>query len=557
MHDYDFGGWATSYNQQCSDGRVILPGAFKHQDGGVYPLVWNHNYDSPDSIIGKAYLKHTDKGVYAYGKFNDTDTAQTAKTLVSHGDITSLSIYANKLKQQGNMVVHGEIKEVSLVLAGANPGASIQEVIKHGEINNEEAILYNDEDELEIFDNEHLSHSEEDEKEEPKTDKTVEEVYKTFNDDQKKAMAIIIDQLMGEEIQNEDNEEDPNMKHNIFEQNETDTLSHSEILNESLAEAKKYGSLKESVISHSEAYGIEAIETLFPEAHNVNNAPEFIDRDQSWVGSFLAGCKKSPFSRLKCIYADITADEARALGYTKGNLKKEEVFGLLKRVTSPTTVYKKQKLDRDDILDITSFDVVSWIKAEMRGKLNEELARAILIGDGREAHSPDKIKETCIRPIASDEELFNIKVRIPNAVTTNDLPKTFIKEIKKAMADYEGAGVPNMYINSSMLSELLLIEDNNGRFIYNTAEDLAKTLGVKKIESVPVMKDVKVNTSDNLLAIIVNPNDYTIGADKGGQVSMFDDFDIDYNQQKYLMETRCSGSLLKPKTAITISKKTV
>lgn len=569
MNKYDFGGWATKYNIACSDGRTILNDAFKHCDDQQVPLVWNHTYTGPESVIGKATLKHCAEGVYAYCEFNENETAVTAKNLVIHGDITALSIYANKLQQNGGRVLQGDIKEVSLVLAGANPGASIQEVLVHGESDGSEATIYNDETELEI------RHSDDDKKEAPEDDKkeeqelnhsdekkegpeTVADVYNTLTDKQKAAVAMIIDQLSEEDDQNETNNEgDETMKHNVFEQGkgqEGNELKHSEFIAATLRDAKKYGSLKESFLAHAGTYGIDTIETLFPEATAITNEPIFIDRDQSWVSGFLNATKKSPFSKLKAIYADITADEARALGYTKGNLKKEEVFGLLKRTTSPTTVYKKQKLDRDDIIDITDFDVVAWMKKEMRGKLDEELARAILIGDGRSALSPDKIKETCIRPIYDDSDLYTIKV----AIAAGDKAKEFIKAVIKSRSEYEGTGVPNLYTTDTMLADMLLLEDTTGRFIYENVDVLAKTLRVKEIITVPVMKNLVRATTDskthNVLGIVVNPSDYTVGADKGGAVSMFDDFDIDYNQQKYLMETRCSGSLLKPKTAMTIEE---
>ena len=546
MSNYHFGGWATKYNVACSDGRTISNGAFAHCDDVVVPLVWNHTYTGPDSVIGKVTLKHRDEGVYAYGEFNGSDTANTAKNLVLHGDITSLSIYANKLQQRGAYVLHGDIKEVSLVLAGANPGASIQEVLVHGDLDDTQATIYNDPDGLEIF---HSDNSQNDEN----SSETVADVYNTLTEKQKKAVAVIFEQLT--EDQEDDKEEDSEMKHNVFENEKgVGELKHSEFISASLKDAKKYGSLKESFIAHSAQYGITDIETLFPDAKNITNEPMFIDRDQTWVAKFFNATKKSPFSRLKAIYADITADEARALGYTKGNLKKEEVFSLLKRTTSPTTVYKKQKLDRDDIIDITDFEVVGWMKREMRGKLEEELARAMLIGDGRTALHADKIKESNIRPIYNDSDLYTIKA----AIGSGNKAKEFIKAAIKSRTDYEGTGVPSLYVTPDLLADMLLIEDANGRFIYENESVLAKTLRVKEIIPVPVMKGLTRDASDskthNVLGIIVNPADYTVGADKGGEVTMFEDFDIDYNQEKYLIETRCSGSLLKPKTAITIEE---
>lgn len=550
---YDFGGWATKYNVACSDGRTILNDAFKHCDGMQIPLVWNHNYSGPDSIIGKATLKHADVGVYAYCEFNENETAKTAKNLVIHGDITALSIYANKLKQEGGRVLKGDIKEVSLVLAGANPGASIQEVLAHGENEESGAMIYNDEEELVIA---HSDSDEEPVQDEDQNGKTVGEVYNSMTEEQKKVVAYIADQLIRESI-----EEESNMKHNVFEQNqENNEMKHSEILEESLKDAKKYGTLKESVLAHAATYGIEDIESLFPEEHALNHEPQIIDNDQSWVAKFLNNTKKSPFSRLKAVHADTRDDKARALGYVKGNLKKEEVFSLLNRTTSPQTVYKKQKLDRDDMLDITDFDVVAFMKKEMRMKLEEELARAMLIGDGRDpiAAGNDKIKENHIRPVFNDSDLYTIKAELPTSVHKLGEAHDVIRTVIKAMAEYEGKGQPMMFVHPDLLADMLLIEDENGRFIYENEAVLARTLRVREIVPVPLMKGLtrkdKESVVHDVKAIIVNPADYTVGADKGGQVAMFEDFDIDYNQQKYLIETRCSGSLMQPKTAICVEK---
>ena len=554
---YDFGGWATKYNIACSDGRTILNDAFKHCDGMQIPLVWNHNYSGPDSIIGKATLKHADVGVYAYCEFNENETAKTAKNLVVHGDITALSIYANKLKQDGGKVLKGDIKEVSLVLAGANPGASIQEVLAHGENEEGGAMIYNDEEELEIVHSDsaeesvHSDSSEETIQHEDQNGKTVGEVYNSMTEEQKKVVAYIADQLIRESI-----EEESNMKHNVFEQNqENNEMKHSEILEESLKDAKKYGTLKESVLAHAATYGIEDIESLFPEEHALNHEPHIIDNDQSWVAKFLNNTKKSPFSRLKAVHADTRDDKARALGYVKGNLKKEEVFSLLNRVTSPQTVYKKQKLDRDDILDITDFDVVAFMKKEMRMKLEEELARAMLIGDGRDPITAgnDKIKENHIRPVFNDSDLYTIKAELPAVAHKLGEAHDVIRTVIKAMSEYEGKGQPMMFCHPDLLADMLLIEDENGRFIYENEAVLARTLRVREIVPVPLMKGLQRDGKD-VKAIVVNPSDYTVGADKGGQVAMFEDFDIDYNQQKYLIETRCSGSLMQPKTAICVEK---
>ena len=560
---YDFAGWATKYNIRCADGRIIKHDAFKHLHNAVVPLVWNHEHNTPENIIGNAVLEHREEGVYAYGNFNETETGQIAKNLVVHGDITSLSIYANKLSQSGTNVTHGEIRELSLVLAGANPGASIQEVLAHSDNGDIEATIYNNET-IELYhsedanddteDTEKLTHADDDEE-------TVGDIYNSMSEKQKRVVAYMVSQL-AEDEENEDEEENQNegedqMKHNVFDNKPqgNDEIKHSEILAAAMADAKKYGSLKESIIAHAGTYGINDIDTLFPPEHVVSNEPEFISRDQSWVAEFFNATKKSPFSRLKAIYADITADEARAKGYVTGNKKVEEVFGLLKRTTTPQTIYKKQKLDRDDIIDITNFDVVAWMKKEMRMMLMEEIARAILIGDGRSSLSADKIKEANIRPIFNDDDLYTIKAAIG---TGADKAKELIKTVIKSRTTYEGTGVPNLYVEPGLLADMLLIEDEDGRFIYPDVTALCKTLRVNKIVEVPLMAGLERDAADGrthkVMGIIVNPSDYTVGADKGGAVSMFDDFDIDYNQYKYLLETRMSGSLLKPKTAITIEE---
>ena len=555
---YDFGGWATKYDLSCSDGRTILKGAFAHCDEKKVPLVWNHTYDSPENIIGHATLVHKDEGVYAYCEFNETPAAETAKNLVKHRDITSLSIYANKLKQSGNKVLHGDIKEVSLVLAGANPGASIQEVLIHGEDTDaSEATIYNDSEELEMW---HAEEPEEGEDIQHADDnETVADIYNSMSEKQKMAVAAIIDQLADSEDEDNEGEENQNggetdMKHNVFDKNNNEEIKHSINFADTLKDAKRCGSFKEAFLSHANTYGIKDIESLFPDAKDIYSNPQFIKRDTTWVGPFMAAIHKSPFSKLKAMYADITADEARARGYIKGHLKKEEVFSLLKRTTEPTTIYKKQKLDRDDVIDITSFDVIAWIKAEMRMMLEEEIARAILVGDGRSAMEDDKIKESCIRPIYNDSDLFTIKYTMGNDA---DKAMAFIKACIKSRVDYEGS-MPSLYTTEEMIADMLLIQDTTGRFIYESEAALAKTLRVKEIVPVPFIKGLVRDAGDsqthNVYGIIVNPSDYTVGADKGGQVSMFDDFDIDYNQQKYLIETRCSGSLMKPKTAIVIEE---
>ena len=561
---YDFAGWATKYGIGCSDGRTILKGAFAHCDEIVVPLVWNHTYDKPENVIGNAKLVNSDEGVYTYCSFNDTSTAETAKSLVKHGDITSLSIYANHLKQAGNIVMHGDIKEVSLVLAGANPGASIQEVLVHGEISEGEATIYNDPEGLELWHedvDEEPEEAPEDIKHEDDSNETIADIYNSMTEKQKKAVAAIIDQLADDdESSSEDNNQNKGeieMKHNVFDQNEENKELRHFDFEATMKDAKRCGSLKEAFLAHAQDYGIKDIETLFPEAKNIYNEPEFIKRDTGWVAGFLNGTHKSPFSKIKAMYADITADEARAKGYIKGKLKKEEVFSLLKRTTEPTTIYKKQKLDRDDIIDITDFNVVAWIKKEMRIMLDEEIARAMLVGDGRSSVSEDKIKESCIRPIYNDADLYTIKFAM-NSLASNEA-KEFIRSCIKSRDDYEGSGNPNLYTTEDVISDLLLIEDANGRFIYDSITTLARTLRVNQIIPVPVMKgltrtDAVESKTYDVKAIIVNPNDYWVGADKGGQISMFDDFDIDYNQYKYLMETRISGSLVKPYSAIVIEK---
>ena len=556
--DYDFSGWATRNNLKCSDGRTIIKDAFKANDGLVVPLVWNHNHTDANNVLGHCLLENREDGVYTYGKFNDTEQGQNAKILVEHGDVTALSIYANQLKQQGGNVLHGQIREVSLVLAGANPGAFIDTVITHSDDLDEEAIIYTGE----YFE---LSHSasdntkmdeskekvkEETKKEEPKKmekEKTVQEVFDELTEEQKTVVYALIGQAI-EDAQKQMNEEGDNeeMKHNVFENdNNEEILQHAEELNAALADAKRYGSLKDSVLAH----GITNIDYLFPEATNLNPTPEFISDDTGWVAKVLSAVHHTPFSRIKSQFADITAEDARAKGYIKGKLKKEEVFSLLKRTTNPTTIYKKQKLDRDDVVDITDFDVVAWIKGEMRMKLDEEIARAILIGDGRLSSSDDKINEQCIRPVYNDHELYTVKaeVTVPEG---GEKAKEFIKAVIRNRKLYKGTGSPTLYTTEDMISDCLLLEDKNGRAIYESLDKLANVLRVKEIVPVPVMEGAKGSKGGELLAILVNLADYNVGADKGGAVNMFDDFDIDYNQQKYLIETRCSGALVKPYSAI-------
>lgn len=567
---FDFCGWATKNDLKCADGRIIRQDAFKHNDGEVVPLVWNHDHTDPYRVIGKAKLQNRPEGVYAYGSFNDTDLAHTAKICVEHGDITHMSIYANQLKQQGPNVLHGAIREVSLVLAGANPGACIESVIKHGEESEDEAIiftgeditLYHSEDESKPEDNtlEHADEKKEDnnmaeETKKTEGEETIADVFNTLTDKQKTVVYAMIGQALEDAGNNEEGDAE-DMKHNVFDQTEDtkeNTLSH-DAMKTIIDDGKRYGSLKESYLAHADEYGIQDIDYLFPEDRNLNNPPEFIKRDTGWVSKVMSGVHHTPFSRIKSQFADITEDDARARGYMKGDLKKEEVFSLLKRSTTPTTIYKKQKLDRDDIIDITDFDVVAWLKSEMRMMLDEELARAYLIGDGRLASSDDKINEQNIRPIMSDSDLFTIKTKVSVAAsaTSDDKAKAFIKAVIKSRKNYKGSGEPTLYTTEDLITDCLLIEDTTGRVIYDSLEKLKNVLRVKEIVIVPVMEGVKGVGGGDLLGLIVNLADYNVGADKGGAINMFDDFDIDYNQQKYLIETRCSGALIKPYSAIAL-----
>lgn len=596
MDNYDFSGWATRNDLKCSDGRIIRKDAFKHNDGMTVPLVWNHDHTDPTRVIGHALLENRDEGVYAYGSFNSTDLGQRAKIYVEHGDITAMSIYANQLQQQGPNVMHGSIREVSLVLAGANPGAYIENVIKHGdEPDSEEARIYTGM-EIELY---HADTSMKKEEEKPKkgeetmaeetkkeekmtekmkkeesakNEKTVKDVFDTLTDEQKTVVYAIIGQALEEAgVAEEDDEPDDmedqmeedekskggnkTMKHNCFDQEErmdNATLSHAEQL-EILEDAKRCGSLKEAVLAH----GIEKIDVMFPDAKTISNEPEFIKRDTTWVTDVLGAVRHTPFSRIKTIFADITADEARAKGYVKGNLKLEEVFKMLKRVTNPTTIYKKQKLDRDDVLDIKDFNILPWMKGELRMMLDEELARAILVGDGRTELSTDKIKEDCIRPIWTDADLYTVKtkVEVGETATPEEKAKAFIKACVKSRKDYKGSGNPVMFMPEDIMTDCLLIEDKNGRIIYDSEMKLASALRVRKIVPVPVMEGLTRTVEEKthtLAGIYVNLADYNVGTDKGGEVNMFDDFDIDYNQMKYLIETRCSGALTKPYAAVAL-----
>ena len=578
---YDFAGWATRNNVRCADGRTILRNAFKENDGQKVPLVWNHRHDDPYTVLGHALLENRDEGVYAYCKFNNTESGQNAKELVQHGDITSLSIYANRLQQDGGNVVHGVIREVSLVLAGANPKAVIANVIQHGEELNDEAQIYFDEPLV-------LEHADEDtkektmvedKKEEEKTmvdekktsenEETIADVIATFNEKQKKVFYALIGQALSEKENNNESEEDNSVKHNVFDrddENQENVISHAD-LQEVLKDAKRLGSLRDSAIQHGledvqylahADYGVDPVDYLYPDARNVTATPQMIRRDTAWVGKVMQGVHHTPFSRVKSLFANITGDEARARGYVKGNRKLEEVITLLKRTTTATTVYKKQKMDRDDIIDITDFDVVAWLKGEMRGMLEEEIARAILVGDGRLSSSDDKINEMNIRPIWTDDDLYTIKAAVTPAsnATPEDTAKLMIKQIIKARKDYKGSGNPTFFTTEDVLTDMLLIQDTTGRDIYDTEEKLRTKLRVKEIVTVPVMEGLTRTDGESktrkLAGIIVNLDDYNVGADKGGAINMFDDFDIDYNQEKYLMETRGSGAMIKPYSAIAI-----
>ena len=578
---YDFAGWATRNNVRCADGRTIMKDAFKENNGQKVPLVWNHRHDDPYTVLGHALLENRDEGVYAYCKFNNTESGQNAKELVQHGDITSLSIYANRLQQDGGNVIHGVIREVSLVLAGANPKAVIANVIQHGEELNDEAQIYFDEPLV-------LEHADEDKKEktmvedkkeeektmvdEKKTsenEETIADVIATFNEKQKKVFYALIGQALSEKENNNESEEDNSVKHNVFDcdnENQENVISHAD-LQEVLKDAKRLGSLRDSAIQHGledvqylahADYGVDPVDYLYPDARNVTATPQMIQRNTAWVSKVMQGVHHTPFSRVKSLFANITGDEARARGYVKGNRKLEEVITLLKRTTTPTTVYKKQKMDRDDIIDITDFDVVAWLKGEMRGMLEEEIARAILVGDGRLSSSDDKINEMNIRPIWTDDDLYTIKAAVTPAsnATAEETAKLMIKQIIKARKDYKGSGNPTFFTTEDVLTDMLLIQDTTGRDIYDTEEKLRTKLRVKEIVTVPVMEGLTRTDGESktrkLAGIIVNLDDYNVGADKGGAINMFDDFDIDYNQEKYLIETRCSGAMIKPYSAIAI-----
>lgn len=620
---YDFGGYATKSGLKCSDGRMIMRDAFKDQDGTTVPLVWQHFHDEPQNVLGHAVLENRADGVYCYGVINDaTPNGANAKALVQHGDIDSLSIYANQLQERGNNVIHGAIREVSLVLAGANPGAKIDNLaFEHGD-----GEYTNDETEAVIFTGLTLAHADDMTKKDPtpaptasldnkdpansddSSGKTVKEIFDTLTDEQKNVVYALIAQALSGGTDSEDSSDTTDttgtddmsqsavtaqnfanmfdaldaqqqaivysaisgvnnttyggntMKHNVFDQTQNlqnkHFLSHDQ-MGEILGDAKRYGSLKESFIAHAETYGFNPTEVMFPDAVATNqNGPELVKRPDDWVNIVLNSAKHTPFSRIKTITADVTADAARAKGYVTGNLKKDEIITLLKRTTTPATIYKKQKMDRDDIVDITDFDVIAWLKNEMRAMLNEELARAILIGDGRSVADEDKVNEQNIRPIALDDDsVYVVRSQLENDAGTDDI----IDEIIRSRKDYRGTGIPTLFTSTTLLTDMLLVKDSMGRRLYNNVEELASVLRVSQIVEVELMNGATRKVSDtqtnDILGVVVNMADYTIGADKGGEVNMFDDFDIDYNQQKYLIETRCSGALTKPKSAIVIERK--
>ena len=603
---YDFAGWVTRNDVKCSDGRIIRHNAFKDQDGTKVPLVWMHQHGGIENVLGNVLLQNRPEGVYGYGSLNDSEAADMARIVLKHDDVTAMSIFANNLTRQGNNVIHGTIREVSLVLAGANPGATIDEVVIHEDgYDNDELIFFNAEDntlrhsddgsiEFEPLEDS-IVHADDSKKEDDMADekksstntksedsssddKTLEDIFNSMTEEQKTVVYALVGQALeqGGGSDNDDSDEEDNVKHNVFD-NEYDADTQNDVLvhdamNEIITEAKNGYSMKKifndyvadhiddgagDAIAHAATYGVDPVDYLFPDAKTITPTPEFIKRDTGWVSQLMNRVHHTPFSRVKSVFADITADEARARGYMKGKLKKEEVFTLLKRSTSATTIYKKQKMDRDDVIDITDFDVIAWLKGEMRGMLDEEIARAVLVGDGRMTDDDDHISEEHIRPIWKDAELYTIQapIQLEGTETPDDIAKTFIRTAIKARKDYKGSGNPILFTTEDFLTDMLLLEDKIGHPLYDSVEKLATKLRVSQIVTVEVMEgltrevDSKTRT---LMGIIVNPVDYNIGADKGGAINMFDDFDIDYNQQKYLIETRCSGALIKPFSAIAI-----
>ena len=586
--DYDCSGWATKANVRCYDGLVIAQDAFKECSGKVVPMVYNHDHSNVDNVIGHCLLENRPGGVYCYAKFNDTDTGKTARQCVESGDLSAFSIFANGLKKVGSTVKHGFIREVSLVLAGCNPGALIDEVVKHSadeDYEGGEAFIYN-EDGLSLTHGmdpegnplEDLTHSadsgdavtdDEATQEEAKMadekneGKTLEQVYNSMTDEQKECCHALVGLALEEQEggDNDDGEEDDTVKQNVFDKDTNATvLKHSiEEINNVVKTAKSHGTMKAAfedagMDSDELAHSIDNIDWLFPEDHLLDTTPRIIDKPDDWVSVVMGAVHHVPFSRIKSMFADLTEEDARAKGYIKGNFKKEEVFGLLRRSTSPTTVYKKQKLDRDDVIDITSFDVVAWLKQEMRLKLNRELALAYLLGDGRLAASEDKVDENCIRPVFNDSDLFTIKVQCKTTglTTVEDKYKALIKQILRSRKEYRGSGTPTLFTTEDALTEMLLLEDGIGHPLYADEAALARKLRVKNIVTIPEMEGRKGAKGGDLVCLIVNLADYTVGADKGGAVSMFDDFDIDFNAQKYLIETRCSGALTTPFSAMAV-----
>lgn len=555
--NYDFCGWATRNDLTCSDGRVIRKNAFKNQNGETVPLCWNHDHNDPSKVLGYALLENRDEGVYAYCFLNDNEAGHEARELVQHGDVRSLSIFANQLQEVSKNVIHGMIREVSLVLAGANPGAFIDNVIEHSDTGDLDAMTIGYDENIAIC----IQHAEEKKEDKPmaeeakkpdeKSEETVEDVFNTLTDKQKTVVYALIVKAM-----ENDKEEKTDMKHNAFENQNTNTDEANALMHTGLetilSDAKSKGSLKESFLAHADEYGIQNIEFLFPDAQLTNKTPIAIDKDTSWVDKFMAGVGHSPFSRIKMLFSDLTEDAARAKGYIKGKLKKEEVFSLLKRSVSPTTVYKKQKLDRDDQLDIKDFDVVSLIKGEMRKKLNAEIARAALFGDGRLPSDDDKISESNIIPVIKDADLFVIRWGVAAGSTTDDKINNFTYAAVKARKNYKGSGRPVMFTTEDMLTDMLLQKDSLGYRLYKSEAELATALRVREIITCPEMENLTDADGDLVYAVILNLDDYKIGADKGGSINMFEDFDIDYNQMKYLIETRCSGALAVPFSAIVL-----
>lgn len=549
--NYDFSGYVTKHGIRCSDGRTIMKGAFKGNDGKKVPFVWQHMHNSPEDVLGHALLENREDGVYGYIFLNGSEGAKAAKELVLHGDVNAMSIYANQLKQQRGNVLHGDIKEVSLVMAAANPGALIDNIcIAHGDGTytdlDDEAIIYTNA----TISKDDLKH------EDSSGEKTLVEIFESLTEEQKNVVYYMIGKARSASgVEHSDEEGDDDMKFNPFENGATDSnapvLSH-DAMNAIFTDALRCGSLKESVLMHAQEYGISNIDLLFPDAKNVTNPPDWIKRDTDWVAGVLNGTSHTPFSRIKSMAADITADEARARGYVKGNLKKEEVFKLLKRITTPITIYKKQKLDKDDITDITDLNVVAWIKQEMRMMLDEEIARAIMIGDGRDPSSEDKINEENVRPIWKEEDMYAHHVTVDSSVNGTEEE---LEAVLRAMEEYQGSGSPTLYTYQGKVTDWLLLKDKNGRRLYESEAALANFMGVSRIVKIPLLKNQTREVDGKTLtlsSIIVNLKDYKVGADKGGQISMFDDFDIDYNQYKYLIETRISGCLVHPKSALVI-----